>query len=189
MHPFPGMRFSSKATEVPSFTVYGIPVHSFPWRKPNHQQKFITLVQCQVLLAEHHNHGRFVLWGLIELEYSSCPSRHSREKSKIPFCYLVLFRINPETGFSALKGTLTTKYHEVHLECFLGFCLFCSKKHSNSFCVGNMKTCLALRILELLILLAEGTSDNSCISINISFVPHVGAWNIKIPITYLSNQS
>lgn len=52
-----------------------------------------------------------------------------------------------------------------------------------------MKTCLALRTLELLILLAKGTSDNSCISMNISSVPHVGAWNIRIPITYLSDQN
>lgn len=52
-----------------------------------------------------------------------------------------------------------------------------------------MKTGLVLRILELFILLAKDTSDNSHISIKISSVPHVGAWNMKISITYFSDQN
>lgn len=51
-----------------------------------------------------------------------------------------------------------------------------------------MKTGVVLRILELFILLAKDTSDNSHISIKISSVPHVGAWNMKISITYFSDQ-
>lgn len=51
-----------------------------------------------------------------------------------------------------------------------------------------MKAGLVLRILELLILLAKDTSDNSHISIKIFSVPHVGAWNMKISITYFSDQ-
>lgn len=114
--PLPRVGSSHPAAQVTSHSPHSTP---FPHRRgqcglcwldwvvsqQSYQQSSLTSVLCQVLPAAPHNHGRSVLWGPTELEYSFCPNRRSREQSKVPFGYKMLHRILlPELLDSMLLG-------------------------------------------------------------------------------------